>query len=132
MIHAYDVKDNMTATDTILHMTNWINEAKTKGIELKDALSITLRKLGELGANNIKKGRMSEDSIEQAETYMSQFTGENRDKYLSHPHEDLDVAGSDFSRNFQQAKNYQRERQIAAQPVMDAESYTKEFKKLGR
>ena len=84
--------NDMTHTDTILHMTNWINEAKTKGIELKDALSITLRKLGELGANNIKKGKMSEDSIEQAEIYMSQFSGENKDKYLSHQHEDLDVA----------------------------------------
>lgn len=124
--------NDMTHTDTILHMTNWINEAKTKGIELKDALSITLRKLGELGANNIKKGKMSEDSIEQAEIYMSQFSGENKDKYLSHQHEDLDVAESDFSRNFEQAKNYLRERQIAASPVMDEESYTKEFKKLGR
>ena len=129
MTQAYEVK---STTDTILHMTNWINEAKTKGIELKDSLSITLRKLGELGANNIKKGKMSEDSIEQAEIYMTQFTGENKDKYLSHPHEDLNVAASDFLRNFEQAKNYQRERKIAARPVMDAESYTKEFKKLGR
>ena len=129
MTNAYN---DMTHTDTILHMTNWINEAKTKGIELKDSLSITLRKLGELGANNIKKGKMSEDSIEQAEIYMTQFTGENKDKFLSHPHEDLNVAASDFLRNFEQAKNYRREREIAAQPVMDAESYTKEFKKLGR
>ena len=124
--------NDMTHTDTILHMTNWINEAKTKGIELKDSLSITLRKLGELGANNIKKGKMSEDSIEQDEIHMTQFTGENADKYFSHPHEDLNVAASDFLRNFVQAKNYQRERQIAARPVMNEESYTKEFKKLGR
>ena len=124
--------NDMTHTDTILHMTNWINEAKTKGIELKDALSITLRKLGEVGANNIKKGKMNEDSIEQAEIHMSQFTGENADKYFSHQHEDLNIAASDFLRNFEQAKNYRRERQMAARPVFDEESYTKEFKKLGR
>ena len=129
MTEAYEVK---STTDTICYTTNWINEAKMKGIDLGDRLSSVIINEGELGANNIKMGKMSEDSIEQAETHVSQFKGENADKYFSHPHKNLRGAASDFLRNFEQAKNYRRERQMAARPVFDEESYTKEFKKLGR
>lgn len=121
-----------TLRDTICNTTNLINEYKRSGIDLGDRLSVVIINEGELGANNIRMGKMSKDSIEQAENYVEPFKGENADKYFSHQHKNLNGAASDFLRNFEQAKNYQRERQLAASPVMDEDSYTKEFKKLGR
>ena len=131
MIGTYDIKDNVTKTDKILSMVNYINEAKTKGVSLNDSLAITLRHTGELCANKIKQGKMSDDEIETVESFITQFTGENANKYFNHIHEGLPGAAKDFLVGDDFAKQKREQRNLEAHPVMDAESYVKEFKKLG-
>lgn len=131
MINTYDVKASMRKSEIIFDSLNRLNTSKQTG-GLKDTeLSNLIVCIGDVFANKIKQGKVTVEEIESAESYLTGFIGENKDKYFSYPHRDLDRAAKSFFEGNDFAKEELEQRNQYAQPVMDAESYERTFKKLG-
>lgn len=131
MINTYDVKDSMRKSDVIFYSLNGLHGRKISGTLGKNEFSDTLITIGDIFANLIKKGKISDEVIESYESHVTQLLGENRDKYFTHQHDGLERAGKANLEGIYFAKEEQEKRNAYAQPVMDAESYERTFKKLG-
>lgn len=131
MIEAYDVRDEGRMADVILNSLNGMYDRKNAGALGKDEFASNIINSCDLIANYIEQGKMSNENIESAENHLTHLLGEDRDKYYAHPHKDLARAGKTGLESIYFAKEKLEQRNIAAQPVMDAESYEKTFRKLG-
>ena len=131
MIDTYDVKDSMRKSDVIFYSLNGLHGRKISGTIAKNEFANNLINIGDIFANLIKRGKVSEEVIESYESHITQFLGDNRDKYFSYPHEELERAGKANLEGIYFAKEEQEKRSSYAQPVMNAESYERTFKKLG-
>ncbi len=131
MIETYDVKGSMRKSDEIFGLLNGLHERSLSGAQKKNELSLLLINIGDVFANLVRQGKVNEDTIESYESNITQFLGENKDKFFNHTWDDLDVAAKSTLESIYFAKEEVNQRNIAAQPVMDAESYTKSFRKLG-
>ena len=118
-------------SDDIFNSLNRLNDAKQSGSLQDTELSSLIISVGDVFANKIKQGKVTEEEIESANLHLSGFTGKNKDKYFSYPHRDLDRAAKSFIEGAYMAEEELNERMGYAQPVMDAESYEKTFRKLG-
>ena len=132
MIDAYDVKSKSRPSDVILDSINRLYDAKLSGALKDSELSGIIINIGDLFANKIKQGKVSNNEIESFETYISGFVGENKDNYFAYPHSDLDRATKSVLESIDFAKEELNQRKRYSQPVMDVESYTRTFKKLGQ
>ena len=131
MINTFDVKASERKSDTIFSSLNRLHDAKLSGALTRDEFSKILVSVGDLFANKIRQGKVTEDEIESVEAYLTGFTGENSDKYFSFPHEDLDRASKTVLESIDFAKQAVDKRNEYAQPVMEADSYERTFKRLG-
>ena len=73
-----------------------MHDAKLSGALRADEFSKTIIYISDLFANKIKQGKLNDEEIESAETYLTGFVGENKDKYFSLQHDDLDRAAKIF------------------------------------
>ena len=131
MINTFDVKASERKSNTILSSLNRLHDAKLSGALTRDEFSKILVSVGDLFANKIRQGKVTEDEIESVEAHLTEFTGDNSDKYFSFPHEDLDRASKTVLESIDFAKQAVDKRNEYAQPVMDADSYERAFRKLG-
>lgn len=131
MINTFDVKVSERKSDGILKSLNRLLDAKPGGALTRDEFSKILVSVGDLFANKIKQGRVTEDEIESVEAHLTGFIGENSDKYFSFPHQDLDRASKTVLESIDFAKQAVDKRNEYAQPVMEADGYERTFRKLG-
>jgi len=120
------VKDR--PSDMFFDLINYNLEVKEtgadKGTEFPKALAI----LGDLAANRIKQGKMSQDDIENMEAYVTCFVGENKDFYLSRTYPDLERAAKTFLEGTYVAREELEKRNIQARPIQ-TEGYTNSLRK---
>ncbi len=131
MMEAYDVAAKSRTSDVILESLNGLNLRKNAGVLGGTELSALIAQIGDLFANKIKQGKVSDDIIESFETHLTQFTGENKDKFFVFPHEELERGSKIALESIDFAQENIQQRNISAQPVMDADSYERTFRKLG-
>ena len=109
------VKDR--PSDMFFDLINYNLEVKEtgadKGTEFPKAFAI----LGDLAANRIKQGKMSQDDIENMESYVECFLGENKDNYLSRSYPDLERAAKSFLEGTYIASQELEKRNMQARPV---------------
>ena len=119
------VRAENRTSDVIWDSFNRLYEAKLNGVLKSTELASLLEKIGNVFANTIKQGKVSEEGKEDFE---KELISEN---FFTIKHNNLSNAkiaiqeGNDF------AMQEIQERQEYAKPVMDVESYGKTFKKLG-
>jgi len=128
MIETYDVGRK---SDVILHSLNGLYDRKMAGALADNEFCDVIINTCDLVANNIRQGKRSKDEIESIENHLTHLLDENCDKYYNYPHKDLQRAGKTALESIDFATDAIKQRLSDAQPVMDAESYTKTFKKLG-
>ena len=131
MINTFAMNGQSRTSDGILDSFNRFHDAKFSGALRRDELSKLLVSVGDLFANKIKQGKVTEEEIESLESYLSGFTSENSDKYFSYPHEDLKLAAKSVLEGNDFARQSIEQRIEAAHPVMEADSYERTFRKLG-
>jgi hypothetical protein len=131
MINTFDVRASERKSDVILNSLNRLHDAKQSGALVRDEFSKILVSVGDLFANKIKQGKVREDEIESVEAHLTGFVAENNDKYFSFPHTELDRASKTVLESIDFARQAVEKRNEYAQPVMDAESYERTFRKLG-
>ena len=133
MIDTYDVKAGMSNTDLVFESLNRIHDAKLSGALKETELSNNLILTGDIFANKIKQGKVSDDVIDSYKEYISQFLRPNKDKFFAFPHKDLDVATKTNYESIEFAEEEKEKRNLYSQPSMSQEerdSYTKGFRKL--
>lgn len=114
-------------SDEILNLFNRFSDAKLTGVVNPDELKTLLIKIGDLFANKIKKGEVSIDDIDSAETLIEGFISENKDNYFSHLHSDLDGAAKTFLEGDYVALESIRKRDLQSKPIDD---YSKSLRKI--
>ena len=131
MIEAYDVRNSGRKSDCILNSLNGLHDRKLAGALARDEFANNIIDVSDLVANAIKIGKVGKEDIESVELHLTHLISDNADKYYSHPHTDLQRAGKTSLESIDFAKAKLNERYSYSQPVMDADSYTKTFRKLG-
>lgn len=117
-------------SNVILESLNRFHDAKISGAIRPDELSKIIVLVGDLFANKISKGEVSKEEIDETESFISQFTGENKDSYFDINHADLDKSSKMFLEgDFFALEKYQ-ERLKNSSPLFDEESYSSGFKRL--
>lgn len=117
MIDSYDVKDSRTKTDLIFDLYNRYYDASKSGARTGEELSELLINVGDLFANKVKLGKVSEEEIESVENFLSGFLGENKDKYFNFNHKGLDTAARTVNEGIYVAKEEANKRSMYASPV---------------
>ena len=131
MIESYDVKEGMRKSDVIFYMLNGFHGRKISGMVSKTEFADNLINIGDIFANQVRKGKVSKETVESYKSHISQFSGENKDKYFAYPHEGLDRVYKTTNESIYFAEEEAEKRNSYAQPVMDADSYDRTFRKLG-
>jgi len=119
-------------SDTFLNSLNRMHDAKISGAMSPDELSKILVLGGNLLANKIVQGKISQDEIESAETIITGFLGKNRDNYFSNKHVDLDKAARIILEgNFVALEKLERKNKFTQSMFEeeDYEDYNKGFRK---
>ena len=125
------IQTSMRKSDVIFNSLNRIYDAKLSGALKETEFSDILISIGDIFANKVKQGKVSNDEIESYESHLTQFLGENKDKFYNHPHKDLDVAAKASLQSIDLAKTEFDKRSSYASPVIGIGSYEKTFRKLG-
>ena len=131
MIEAYDVTNSGRKSDAILNSLNGMSDRKRAGVLASNEFASNIIDVTDLIANSIKQGKISEEEIESVELHLTHLVSDDAGKYYSYPHEDLQRAGKTALESIEFAKETVKERVSYAQPVMDADSYEKTFRRLG-
>lgn len=131
MINTFDVRASERKSNVILNSLNRLHDAKQSGALTSDEFSKILVSVGDLFANKIKQGKVAEEEIQSVESYLTGFVGENSDKYFSFPHTDLKSASKTALESIDFARQEIEKRNEYAQPVMEADSYERTFRRLG-
>ena len=131
MMGTYEVAVVNRPIDIILESLNGFNSRKNAGVLKGTELSSLIVQIGDLFANKVKQGKVTKDEIESFESHITQFQGENKDKYFAYPHEELDRGTKIALESIDFAREEVKKRNVSAQPVMDADSYERTFRRLG-
>ena len=83
-------------SDEIFEILNQMHDAKISGVLVPDQLSKELVLVGNVFANKIVQGKVSQDEIESAESFVTGFLGKNKDNYFNNRHVDLDKSARIF------------------------------------
>ena len=89
-VKKYSIKDIAIITggsfisSDIFNSLNRLNDAKQSGSLQDTELSSLIISIGDVFANKIKQGKVTEEEIESANLHLSGFTGKNKDKYFSY------------------------------------------------
>lgn len=135
MINTYDVKDSTTLTNKIFYLYNHFYDAHLSGALVGEELSEIFINYGDLFANKIKQGKVSDETIDDVNMLLSGFIGQNKDKYFTFQHKGLDRATNTVFESVNIAKNNANKKfstynQLNMTPE-ERESYSKGFRKLG-
>ena len=125
------IQTSMRKSDVIFNSLNRIYDAKLSGALKETEFSSIITSIGDIFANKVKQGNVNNEDIESYESHLTQFLGENRDKFYNHPHKDLDVAAKKTLQSIDLSKAEFDKRSSYANPVMSEDSYEKTFRKLG-
>lgn len=131
MMGTYEVATGNRPSDIIFESLNGFNSRKNAGVLKENELSNLISQIGDLFANKVKQGKVSDEVIESFESHLTQFTGENKDKFFAFPHEDLERGTKIALESVDFAREEVQKRNVSAQPVMDADSYERTFRRLG-
>ncbi len=99
MIDIYGYKQTLEEskpTDVILNSLNRLNIGKQTGALKNTEFSELLVHTGDLVANAIKFGKITEDDVDSIESFVTQFKGENANNYFAYNHEGLKEAATTF------------------------------------
>ena len=120
------MKSTDRTSDVVLNSLNRLYEAKLNGVLDKDEFSKIIVLTGNMFANKIKQGKITNDEIDQVESYIIGL-----DKhYFSNAHDDLDKASKIFLEGDYVALESLNTRKLSAQPIFSEEEYNKGFTKL--
>ena len=131
MMETYEVATGNRPSDVIFESLNGFNSRKNAGVLKGTEFSNLIVQIGDLFANKVKQGKVNEDIIDSFETHLTQFMGENKDNYFAYPHEELERGTKIALESVDFAKEEVQKRNVSAQPVMDADSYERTFRRLG-
>lgn len=131
MTNTYDVKAGMRKSDEIFDALNRLCDAKQSGSLQENEFSNLIVSIGDVFAKSVENGKQTADNIDSFEAYLTQFLGKNADKYFNFPHSDLEMAAKTCLEGLDIAQSKFEQRSAYAQPVMSAESYKSNFKRLG-
>lgn len=119
-------------SDEIFEILNQMHDAKNSGVLSPDQLSKVIVLEGNLFANKIRQGRVSQDEIESAEAFVTGFIGKNRNNYFNNKHVDLDKSAKIFLEgNFVALEELSRKNKFTKSVFEeeDYEDYNKGFRK---
>ena len=117
------VKDR--PTDIFFDLINYNLEAKENNVSKGDEFPKALLILGDLAANRIKQGKMTQDDIDNIEAYMTCFTGPYKDHYLSRSYPELERTAKTVLEGIYVASEVLDRRNIQASPVQSGNSLRK-------
>ena len=112
-------------SDVIWDSFNRLHDAKLCGALKSNELASLLEKIGNVFANTIKQGKVREEGIEDFEKELLS------EDCFTLKHDNLNNAKRAIQEGNDFAMQELEQKQEYAKPVLDAESYTKTFKKLG-
>jgi len=112
------VKDSHT--NMILDLTNYINSAKDTKALKGDEFAKVLELIGDLNANQIRKGLVSEEEIETRESFLP-----SDERYFKYPHKDIPRARKIFLEGDDIALEDANRRSMMASPVQSSYSLKK-------
>lgn len=118
--------------NVILNSLNRMHDAKISGVMIPDELSKILVLSGNLFANKIVQGKVSQDEIESEESFVTGFLGKNKDNYFNNKHVDLDKAARIILEgNFVALEKLERKNKFTQSlyEEEDYENYNKGFRK---
>lgn len=118
--------------NVILNSLNRMHDAKISGAMIPDELSKILVLSGNLFANKIVQGKVSQDEIESEESFVTGFLGKNKDNYFNNKHVDLDKAARIILEgNFVALEKLERKNKFTQSlyEEEDYENYNKGFRK---
>ena len=125
------IKEQSRLSDEILELANRIQAAKLSGALKKDEFSKLIMSFGELFANKIKQGNVSNEEIESVESYLSVLVGKNSDKYFNFPHEDLQKCTEIALQKISAAKQNVQQRKLFESSLVEQENSVNAVRKLG-
>ncbi len=99
MIDIYGYKQTLEEskpTDVILNSLNRLNIGKQTGALKDTEFAELLVHTGDLVANAIKLGKVPEEEVDNIESFVTQFKGENANNYFSYGHKALNEAATTF------------------------------------
>lgn len=131
MINALDVRYEGRKSDAILNSLNGMHDRKLAGALSSEEFCNNIINTSDLISNCIKNGKIPVDEIESIEVLLTHLLSDDAGKYYHYHHKDYKRAGKTSLESIDIAKEQVIQRQQEAKPVMNAESYTKTFKKLG-
>lgn len=130
MTSIINFEENMKSTDRtsdiIFSSLNRFHEAKLNGALEKDELSKIIVLTGNVFANKIKQGKVSDEEIDQVESFVEGLSSH----YFNHEHTDLERASKIFLEGNYAALEKSNTRVLNAQPVLSASDYESGFIKL--
>lgn len=119
------VRAENRVSDVIWDSFNRLHDAKFNGALKSTELASLLEKIGSVFANTIKKGKVSEEGIEDFEKELLS------EDCFSIKHDNLNRAKRAIQEGNDFAMQELEQKQEYAKPVLNADSYEKTFKKLG-
>ena len=119
------VRAENRVSDVIWDSFNRLHDAKLSGSLKSTELASLIEKVGSVFANTIKKGKVSEEGIEDFE---KELISEN---VFTIKHDNLANATKAIQEENDFAMQELEQKQEYAKPVLDAGSYEKTFRKLG-
>ena len=112
-------------SDIILNSLNRLSSAKKTAALKPEEFSKLIEVVGDLAANKIKQGKMTEEQIDSLLSY------DNLDyRYFSLPHKDLEEAFKRFSEGIYMAQEQRGLRFFQAKQVFKESDYRPGFKRL--
>ena len=121
---------NDRTSDVILNSLNRLYDAKLSGALNEEELSKLIVLVGDLFANKINQGSVSNDEIESIESFLSGFTKANKDNYFNFNHKDLDRASKMFIEGVYVASSELEQKRELSSPVLDSDSYSRTYRKV--
>ena len=109
-------------SDLLLKLTNLLYESKNTGTLPKNLLAKIISKIGDLAANKVKMGKMTEEEAFNMLSFISQFKNGKVEDYFSfeHSNEDMKTAVSTFNESINMALSSRYISSLDTMPVQNA------------
>lgn len=109
-------------SDLLLKETNFLYESKNTGTLPKNLLAKIISKIGDLAANKVKMGKMTEEEAFNMLSFISQFKNGKVEDYFSfeHSNEDMKTAVSTFYESINMALSSIYISSLDTMPVQNA------------
>lgn len=109
-------------SDLLLKETNFLYESKNTGTLPKNLLAKIISRIGDLAANKVKMGKMTEEEAFNMLSFISQFKNGKVEDYFSfeHSNEDMKTAVSTFYESINMALSSIYISSLDTMPVQNA------------